>query len=110
MLLEMQQAAEWLLDVVHLAHRVFGVAHAHLVDAERGTLVALREPRHQVERGGDVAASGKIRERTVGMAVQLGGGLGEEAPRLERAALPVVPLVEHCFHANAGPFPCCDAP
>jgi hypothetical protein len=62
------------------------------------------------ERGGYVAAAGKTGKGAVGVAVDLGGRLGEESKRLEGRALPVVPLVQHRFHASASPFRCCNAP
>jgi hypothetical protein len=105
----MQQAAEGLLDVVHLAHGVFLAAGNHRVDAEGRALVALRKPRHEVERRGDVAAAGQVRKRAVGMAVQLVGGLREHAPRFQRRSLPIVKLVEHRFHAEASFIRCCSA-
>jgi hypothetical protein len=97
-LAEVQQAAERFLDVVHLGDGVVDAIAANARYSEGWTLVPLREPRHEVECGGDVAASGKIRKGAVGVSVDLVARLRHEAPRFESGALPVVKLVEHCLH------------
>src|SRR5437764_1092183 len=97
----MQQPAEGLLEVVHLAHRVFAIAAVDPLDAEVGTLVALREPGEEIEGRGNIAAAGKVRKRAVRMAVELVRRFREETPRLERRALPVVQLIEHCLQLTA---------
>jgi hypothetical protein len=105
---EVQQAAKGLFRLVDLAHAQLALAHPNPVDAERRPVVALGEPRHQVERGGNVAAAGKVGERAVGVAVDLVAGAGEEPPRLECRALPVVQLIKHRLQGMA-PSLCCNA-
>src|SRR5262249_49946774 len=90
---EVQQAAEGLFDFEDFAYGVSSAADLDGADFKRWTVVSLREPRHQIERGCEVAAAGKIRKWAVGMSVKLVGRLGEQAPGFERRALPVIKLV-----------------
>jgi hypothetical protein len=103
---EVEQAAEGLLELVDLAHRVAARTHLDRVDTELGPPVVLVRRRMRSKAAATLRLPGQVRKRAIRMAVELVGRVGKSAPRLHRRALPVVDLIEHFSGVF---FLCCSA-